>query len=527
MHSLRLADKRQVGHVGQGVLVRPRFVQKNPMRIRLWHRLFLAFALLSVAALMGLTWLQQRLFERGFLDYVNRQQVEHVEAAAQRLSRRFATDGNWDFLRQDRRLFRELIIDDGRSEPDGGLPPPPREAPPPRRDELSEPDGRRPPPPLQGAGQPPGGGGPNGLMRRVALLDAEHQLVIGNGTLSRELPMVTVKIGPKVVGYLLHQPLPRLNSDVDVAFARSYTQRALTITAIFLVMSLAIALALARWLLAPVRALADGARALAAGDYAARIRTGRRDELGVLAEDFNRAAEALEHNRSARQQWTADIAHELRTPVTILQGEIQALRDGIRAPSPAALGSLDQECQRLVRLIEDLYQLALSDSGALDYRFERADLALILSEVVATQQPLMQAAGLALALKTTPGPPLWIDVDEQRVKQLFTNILSNALRYTDAPGCVSVAVVSAGSAWQVTVDDTLPGVEAQHLPKLFDRLYRVEPSRARNSGGAGLGLSICKNIVEAHGGEIHADKSPMGGLHVCVRLPKQFKRIEK
>ena len=502
------------------------------MRIRLWQRLFFAFALLSLAALFGLTWSQQRLFERGFLDYVNLQQVEHVEAAAQRLSRLYAGTGSWNFLREDRRQFRELVMDDGRSEADNP-PRPPREAPspreqppPPRRDEPPDADDRRPPRPPQGQAQGQGqgqgqsvGGGSNGLMRRILLLDVERRLVVGNGTLARDLQTVEVKVGPQVVGYLLHEPLPRLNNDVDVAFARSYTERALLVTLAFLLVSLAIALAVARWLLAPVRALADGARALAAGNYGARIQTGRSDELGALAEDFNRAAEALEHHRTARQQWTADIAHELRTPVTILQGEIQALRDGIRSPSSEALASLDQECQRLTRLIEDLYQLALSDSGALDYRFEPVDLTAIVKEVVAAQTPAMQAAGLTLMVNMTATQPLWLNADAQRLKQLFTNILANALRYTDAPGRVSVAVVALDNMLQVTVDDTPPGVAAEHLAKLFERLYRAEPSRARTSGGAGLGLSICKNIVSAHGGEIRATASPMGGLQVRVRLP--------
>lgn len=494
------------------------------MRIRLWQRLFFAFALLSLAALLGLTWSQQRLFERGFLDYVNRQQVERVEAAAQRLSRRYAAAGSWNFLREDRRQFRELVMDDGRSEGDNPTPPGDQQRQQ-RRGEPPDAEDRRPPRP-QGEGQGQrGASGPNGLMRRILLLDAERRLVAGNGALARDLQTIDVRVGPQVVGYLLHEPVPRLNSDVDVAFARSYTQRALLVTLAFLFVSLAIALAVARWLLAPMRALADGARALAAGNYGVRIKTGRSDELGALAEDFNRAAAALEHHRTARQQWTADIAHELRTPVTILQGEIQALRDGIRSPSPDALASLDQECQRLTRLIEDLFQLALSDSGALDYRFERVDLAAVVNEVVAAQTPAMQAAGLTLILNMTATQPLWLNADAQRLKQLFSNILANALRYTDAPGRVSVALVELDNRLQVTVDDTPPGVAAEHLPKLFDRLYRAEPSRARTSGGAGLGLSICKNIVSAHGGEIRATASPLGGLQVRVRLPVTVNKV--
>jgi two-component system, OmpR family, sensor histidine kinase BaeS len=510
------------------------------MRLRLWHRLFFAFALLSLAALLGLTWSQQRLFERGFLDYVNRQQVEHVEAAAQRLGRRYAVSGSWNFLREDRRLFRELVIDDGRIEADGttSLPPPQsrQQRPPPQSGRKDDPRGeppdrdhredRRPPPPPMGRGQPPPGGAPpNGLLRRVALLDAERRMVTGNGALARDLPTVPVTVGTQTVGYLRYEPLPKLNSDVDVAFARSFTDRALLAALVILLMALAIALAVARWLLAPVKAVADGARALAAGNYSARIKTGRKDELGALAEDFNRAAAALENHRTARQQWTADIAYELRTPVTILQGEIQALREGIRSPSPEALASLDQECQRLTRLIEDLYQLALSDSGALDYRFARVDLAAVVADVVAAQTPLMQAAGLTLTLNLSSAQPLWLSADAERLKQLFANIVANAQRYTDAPGRVNVTVTALDGVLHVTVDDTPPGVAGEHLAKLFDRLYRADPSRARTSGGAGLGLSICKNIVSAHGGDIRATASPMGGLQVRTSLPISANRV--
>jgi two-component system, OmpR family, sensor histidine kinase BaeS len=514
------------------------------MRIRLWHRLFFAFALLSLAALVGLTWSQQRLFERGFLDYVNQQQVEQVEAAAQRLARRYAVSGSWSFLREDRRLFRELVIADGRIEADGTAslsPPPPSRPhrPPPQSGRKDDPRGepldrdhredredrRPPPPPPMGRGQPPPGGAPNGLLRRVALLDAERSIVAGNSALARDLPTVQVTLGTQTVGYLLYEPLPKLNSEVDVAFARSFTDRALLAALVILLMALAVALAVARWLLAPVKAVADGAQALAAGNYGARIKTGRSDELGALAEDFNRAAAALENHRTARQQWTADIAHELRTPVTILQGEIQALREGIRSPSPEALASLDQECRRLTRLIEDLYQLALSDSGALDYRFAQVDLAAVVADVVAAQTPPMQAAGLTLTLNLSSAQPLWLSADAERLKQLFTNIIANAQRYTDAPGRVNVTVTALNGMLQVTVDDTPPGVAAEHLAKLFDRLYRADPSRARTSGGAGLGLSICKNIVTAHGGKIRASASPMGGLQVRVSLPISANRV--
>lgn len=492
--------------------------------IRLWHRLFLAFAALVFAAIVGLTWLQQRHFETGLLDYVNRQQQDQIEAAAHRLARAYATNGSWEFLRRDRRLFRDLIVDDGRAPPDG----PPSGAPngPPGR-----PDG---PPPR--AGPAPAGGAPDGIMRRVALLDANRRHIVGNRALVDGLAadpltgnLMTVAIsragdGKDIVGYLIHQPLPRLNNDVDIAFARSQMRQALLAAAGLLLLAAVAAVVLSRWFLIPVRALSETARALAAGNYAARVAppsATRNDEFGELAQDFNRAAGALQANQSARQRWTADIAHELRTPLTILQGDLQALQEGVRKPDPATLASLSEECVRLGRVVEDLYQLAMSDSGALAYRFAAVDLAATVGRVASAMRPAFTGAGLQLILRTPPAPA-WVRADEQRLGQLVGNLLQNAMRYTDAPGRVEVSVQFAGQNVELRVDDSAPGVGDEHLPHIFERLYRVDDSRGRSGGqpvGAGLGLSICRSIADAHGGQLVARPSPLGGLQVVFSLP--------
>jgi len=201
----------------------------------------------------------------------------------------------------------------------------------------------------------------------------------------------------------------------------------------------------------------------------------------------------------------------------VLRGEVQALQDGIRVPDERSFASLDAECGRLSALIDDLYQLALADAGALEYRFERLDLAELVGEVAEAQRPLCENDGLQLTLSIPAAPP--VSGDAHRLSQLVDNLLANARRYTDAPGTVSVSLATQPGAVVLVVEDSAPGVAGEHLPRLFERLYRVESSRRRAAGGAGLGLAICKAIAEAHGGRIAAGHSPLGGLRVEVRLP--------
>jgi two-component system sensor histidine kinase BaeS len=371
----------------------------------------------------------------------------------------------------------------------------------------------RPPPP------PPRPPGPLDLGARLLLVDIDNRTLAGNPDVPLDAPAVPVSSHGRTVGRLLLAPMPALRGDLDLSFAQTQLQHAMLMAGVVLIGGLLLAWLLAQWLLAPVRALGDGARALVAGDYAVRIPALRRDELGALAADFNHLAATLEQHRLARRQWGADIAHELRTPIGILRGEIQALQDGIRNVGPQTLASLQSECDRLAALVEDLYQLALSDEGALAYRFEPMDLGDALRESFAAHAGVMKDAGIDLVLDPLPETPMIVSGDRQRLAQLFANVLGNSLRHTQAPGRVQIGVRRDGKHWQATIDDSAPGVPDTALSRLFDRMYRVEPSRNRRFGGAGLGLAICRNIAEAHGGTIDASASLLGGLRIGLRLP--------
>ncbi|MEO5626043.1 MAG: ATP-binding protein [Dokdonella sp.] len=488
------------------------------MRLRLWHRLFLAFAALSVLALAGYIGWQQHGFRNGFLAYLDEVALERLQPATRRLADAYQENGGWEFLRRDPRRFGDLIdphdpmrgerTDDMQSPPeDDSRPQSDTPRGPPRDDRDARPP-RRPPPP-----------GPPDLMHRLALLDATGMLVVGNpavaaATDARALP---IEIGTARVGTLRLRRMPQISNALDLDFERAQMRTALIAALAVLIGAFALAFALARWLLDPVRALAEGTRALAAGDYARRIPATRNDEFGALATDFNHLATNLERHRDARRRWGADIAHELRTPLSVLRGEIQALQDGVRAPSAQAFDSLNAESERLGSLIEDLYHLALADAGALEYRFEAIDAVELVHEAIEMQRNACTDAGLVIEQTLVVMPR--VRGDGRRLAQLLDNLLANARRHTDAPGRIRVELGASGNRARLIVEDTPPGVPVADRPRLFDRLYRVDPSRSRGAGGAGLGLAICRAVVDAHGGSIETEPSPLGGLRVVVHLP--------
>jgi len=281
--------------------------------------------------------------------------------------------------------------------------------------------------------------------------------------------------------------------------------------------SLLLGAGLAHWLARRVRTLARGAEALIRGDYAVRIPDAGGDELAHLARDFNTLAETLAATRRARSQWIADIAHELRTPLAVLRGEIEALQDGVRPLGEASLGSLAQEVSHLGRLVEDLHTLSLADVGALSYHKEPLDVAELADEAIAAQRRVLDQKGLAVELALERGATVL--ADETRLAQVLGNLLQNTLRYTDAPGKLAVAVRRDGERVVLDWQDSSPGVPEADLPRLTERLYRVEVSRSRAGGGSGLGLAIVKAIVEAHGGTLVARASRLGGLALEVALP--------
>ncbi len=308
---------------------------------------------------------------------------------------------------------------------------------------------------------------------------------------------------------------------VDLAFlARQY--RGILATAVgLLVLAVAGAVWTGRRWLRPLREAQQAAGRLAQGELTVRLDPRGNDEFTDLALDINAMAASLQQLEASRRRWLAELSHEMRTPLAVLRGEVEALIDGVRPVNAQALVSLQEEVARVTRLMEDFHQLALSDLRALPCNFMHAEPLELVQQAVARFAGRARAAGLQISAHAS-APAGSVRWDPQRIQQLLDNLLENSLRYTDAPGRVEVSLAATGAGQlEISVQDSAPGVPAQDLQRVFEPLYRADPSRSRRSGGSGLGLAICSAIARSHGGQVRADPSPWGGLRVVVSLPRQ------
>jgi len=263
----------------------------------------------------------------------------------------------------------------------------------------------------------------------------------------------------------------------------------------------------------PVGDLLEASDRVAGGDYSVRVREAGPQEVRSLAHAFNSMAERLQTADEQRRSLLADVTHELRTPLTIIQGNLEGMLDGLYPPDPARLSSLLDETRVLARRIDDLRTLALVDSGAFQLHKEPTDLAALLSETKAEFSTQAAAAGVSLQVESASSLPL-LDLDGGRMRQALSNLVANALRYTPQGGLVRLNCRAESSRLVIEVQDDGPGISPQDLPHVFDRFYK-----AHDSGGMGLGLSIAKQLVEAHGGEITALSQPGAGTTIRIQLP--------
>ncbi len=296
--------------------------------------------------------------------------------------------------------------------------------------------------------------------------------------------------------------------------ARGVLSAGLALAAILL----ALAAFFSRRISTPLRQLDGAAQAMAAGDMAVRVRPGLVREVADLALSFNSLADALARADQQRRQLTADVAHELRTPLSIVKGRLEGVQDGIYRADDEQIAGLLAEVALLERLIEDLRILALADAGQLALYPEATDPARLLAEAARSFAPQAAERGVALLAEAPAGLPE-LCVDAQRIAQVLGNLAANALRHTPAGGSVTLRAAAADGGVTFEVRDTGSGIAAEDLPHIFDRFYRADRARTRSSGGAGLGLAIARRLVEAHGGAIWAASEPGRGTRIAFTLP--------
>lgn len=489
----------------------------------LFRKLLLALAASTILALLLTMAVSRVMLHRGFEQFLERQEESQLQLLAPELAELYSRSGSWAELANHPRRWMSVLK---QTRPEGVRPPdeaPPEfhRAPPPLPSGRREREGRA------GEHRAPQGRSPGEmaegkwhLWRRLFLLDQRREWVAGARSESApdEADLLAIEVGGEVVGWLGFVPVQGALAPEVSRFLQHQNRSLFAALLLALLPASILAFVLARNMSRPVERLRDTVQQLSRGHFAVRASVAGTDEIGELGRHINQLAESLEHNESARRKWTADAAHELRTPLAVLQGELEAVKDGVRPCSPALVDSLQEEVSHLARLVDDLQTLALADAGALRIVLQPLDVARLARQVLETFAERFSRAGLVLESELPA--ELWLKADTQRLKQLLHNLLENSCRYTHAGGRVRVALETADDRVILTIEDSPPGLSAEQRARLFERFYRTDASRGRASGGSGLGLAICRNLVEAHGGEIRVEESPLGGIAIRVSLPR-------
>ena len=460
------------------------------MKFSIGHRLFLA-VLLSVMAVAaaGVELIRWKLFDN-FSEHPSNTESERLEDLVAVLSTQYRQHQGWSFLPADSAnrkgwLRGELL-------------------------HLQMKTGAQPLSPSLGY--------------RIGLLDKdEHYLtgVIANPVViafasidTNHRPLV---VDGKIVGYLVVAKPQNPSDELAVAFLIDQQQNLFVIAAISVLLSALAAVLLAAHFRKPIRQLVEGARRLENGQFDARLTIARRDELGELAGTFNHLAAKLEDTERSRRQWVADTSHELRTPLSVLRAQMEGLQDGIRTATPENIAIMLRQVLSLTKLVDELYELARADIGQLHYNKASDDVWLIVQKEMDSFSEKFRHKGLTGTVGTPPAHSLVLcDVD--RIRQVITNLLENCVRYTAAGGRVEVNGVASNHELRIAIDDSAPDVPSHALVRLGERFFRVESSRDRQLGGAGLGLALCKQILEAHDGRLEFAPSPLGGLRATIVL---------
>ena len=376
----------------------------------------------------------------------------------------------------------------------------------------------------QGPGMGPG---PHTRRQPFALANASGRIIIPNGPYHRgeKLSAAALENGipitedGEVIAFLIPLRGQFEGAPRELEFIQRINRLLLYGALIGAVIALVLGVLLSRTLTRPIRELTQATHALSEGDLSQQVPVRSNDELGELAQAFNRMSSELSRSITTRKQMTADIAHELRTPLSLILGHAEAVHDGVLPPSHENFEIIREEATRLEHLVNDLRILSLADAGELSINPQTVEPARLLQEVVSMYQYEAQRKNLRLELDiASPLSP--IEVDPGRMTQVLTNILDNALRYTPEGGRIILSAKEPKEQIELSIQDSGPGLKAEDLDRVFNRFYRTDASRQRD-GGSGLGLAIAKSIIQAHGGQVSAESEPGKGLKVIISLPKK------
>jgi signal transduction histidine kinase len=322
------------------------------------------------------------------------------------------------------------------------------------------------------------------------------------------------------VGYLytVHGGVPGLSKTALQITYQSIGQYFIRAGLVAVGIAIVLTFFLSRRILSPVKALTTAARQFGKGDFSHRVTYQGGGEIGELSRSFNSMAQNLEKNEQLRRNMVADVAHELRTPVSNLRGYLEAISDGLVKPDEETIRSLNEEAASLANLVGDLQELTLADAGKLNMTIQPEDISHIVKETLAAVQTKAAHKELTITSNLPDELPL-VDIDALRIRQVLNNLLNNALAHTGKGGIITVSGRHQEDKVFISVSDTGEGIAPEHLPMIFERFYRVDKSRTRATGGSGLGLTIAKRIVDAHGGTISVTSELGKGSTFTFSIP--------
>ena len=490
------------------------------MNLKFRHKVFLAFLLNSLFIIVCILWIGIYFAERHFREYVGKVEAERVTKLVDALGQEYMRHGNWDSVRQDPGLWFGLRWLGPGMPPGNEIAVPPLFPPAPHSQKREG----GPPPPMGLISHPPGPPPVHLTDLPIALFDVDKRPMtpLGDSSSQDDYRLKPIEVDGKLVGWLgfiKHEPPTH---HLEFEFIRRQSQTFYAIGFVALILAVLVTFILSRHLLAPVKQLERGTRALISRRFDTRIAVKSQDELGQLAAGFNEMAKALERHQQTQQQWLVDISHELRTPLAILRGEIEAMQDGIRKVTRQRLDSLHLEVLHLSRIVSDLHDLSLIESGSFRSELKAVNPLEIVAETLESFRIRFEQRGIRLDMHGVTEGDILISADADRLRQLFSNLMENTLRYANVPGILKISLQIEPGELSVTFEDSGPGVPEESVALLFDRLYRVDRARSREYGGSGLGLAICKSITESFGGKIEASNSPAGGLKISMFFPRNL-----
>lgn len=489
------------------------------MRSRIFIKLLLTLLLSLSGIVLAMYLVVNSSFKHGFTEYLIQKEIKQTQGMSDFLITHYREHKNWDRLRHNEPLWIEALSS-------AKIPFPLKRRGPPRKktesphNQMGPP--HRPPPHQMPPPRRPPGGATEPLAIRISLYDADKALVFGRRQLTDTGSWIALTDAGSVIGWLYFIPANIKSDELAQSFIEQQQQNLIFIALIVFIVSTLIASVWASLVLRPINRVIKASELISSGQYNVRVPIKGNDELTNLSLHFNNMAEGLKNNEAIRRQWQTDISHELRTPIAIIRGEVEALQDGIRKPTPENLSSIFEEVESLSLLVNDLHQLSLADNDALHMQFTQSDLLPVIKQQLKLFEPRMAEKDINLRLSPPQETNYWVYADAHRITQVLSNVLENSLRYTDTHGEVEISLLSSGDLVSITISDSAPSVDSEELERIFERLYCVDKSRSRSMSGSGLGLSICRNIVNAHNGNIYAKKSQKGGLSLIIELPLFF-----